>query len=59
VQVHHARQGRGEPHAVGDGAVAVKPDHLVLLGDVVQKTGIDAANVDRGLFLTTLDGPQR
>ena len=38
MEVHHASQGGGEPHAVGDGAVAVKSNHLVLLCHVVQKT---------------------
>ena len=35
VEVHHAGQGRGEPHAVGDGPVPVQPHHLVLLRHVV------------------------
>jgi hypothetical protein len=38
VQVHHASQGGGESHAVGDGPITVKSDHLVLFGHVVQKT---------------------
>ena len=38
VQVHHAGQGGGEPHAVGDRPVTVKPHHLVLLRHVVEKT---------------------
>jgi hypothetical protein len=38
VEVHHAGQGRREPHAVGDGSVAVKPDHLVLFRYVVEET---------------------
>jgi hypothetical protein len=38
VQVHHASEGGGEPHAVGDGTITVKSDHLVLFGHVVQKT---------------------
>ena len=37
VQVHHTGECRGEPHAVSDGSVTVQPDHLVLLGDVVQE----------------------
>jgi hypothetical protein len=40
VQVHHASQGGGESHAVGDGPITVKSDHLVLFGHVVQKTEI-------------------
>ena len=38
VEVHHAGQGRGEPHAVGDGPVPVQPHHLVLLRHIVEKT---------------------
>ena len=38
VQVHHAGEGGGETHPVGDRAVSVQPHHLVLLGHVVQKT---------------------
>ena len=38
VQVHHAGQGGGEPHAVGDRPVPVPPHHLVLLRHVVEKT---------------------
>ena len=36
VQVHHAGEGGGEAHAVGDGAVAVQTHHHVLLRHVVQ-----------------------
>ena len=35
VEVHHAGERRREAHAVRDGAVAVQPHHLVLLGHVV------------------------
>ena len=38
VEVHHAGQGCGEPHAVGDGPVPVQPHHLVLLRHIVEKT---------------------
>ena len=38
MQVHHAGQGGGEPHAVGDGPVPVQPHHLVLLRHVMEKT---------------------
>ena len=38
VQVHHAGQGGGESHAVGDRPVPVQPHHLVLLRHVVEKT---------------------
>ena len=37
VQVHHAGEGGGESHPVGDRAVSVQPHHLVLLGHVVQE----------------------
>ena len=37
VQVHHAGEGGGETHPVGDRAVSVQPHHLVLLGHVVQE----------------------
>ena len=37
VQVHHAGEGGGEAHPVGDRAVSVQPHHLVLLGHVVQE----------------------
>ena len=37
VEVHHAGERRREAHAVRDGAVAVQPHHLVLLGHVVQE----------------------
>ena len=40
MEVHHAGERRGEAHAVGDGAVAVQPHHLVLLSHVVQETAI-------------------
>ncbi len=44
MQVHHASQGGGESHAVGDGPITVKSDHLVLFGHVVQKTEIRKEN---------------
>ena len=37
VQVHHAGEGGGEAHPVGDRAISVQPHHLVLLGHVVQE----------------------
>ena len=37
VQVHHAGEGGGEAHPIGDRAVSVQPHHLVLLGHVVQE----------------------
>ena len=37
VQVHHAGEGGGKSHPVGDRAVSVQPHHLVLLGHVVQE----------------------
>ena len=37
VQVHHAGEGGGESHPVGDRAISVQPHHLVLLGHVVQE----------------------
>lgn len=47
VQVHHASQGRGEPHAVRDQTVARKPHELVALRHVVQKA---ANNNGFGIF---------
>ena len=38
VQVHHAGEGGGEAHPVGDRAVSVQPHHLVLLRHIVEKT---------------------
>lgn len=35
VQIHHAGECRGEPHAVGDGAVAAETHQFVSFGDVV------------------------
>ena len=47
MEVHHAGERRGEAHAVGDGAVAVQPHHLVLLSHVVQETAIGQGDVMR------------
>ena len=38
VEVHHAGKRRREPHAVGDGTVAVQTNHLVLFRYVVEET---------------------
>lgn len=38
VEVHHAGQRGGEPHAVRDTAVASQADQLVALRHVVQET---------------------
>ena len=49
VQVHHTGEGGCEPHAVGDGAVAVQPNHHVLLRHVVQvATGTKFTNLQTG-----------
>ena len=43
MEVHHAGEGRGEPHAVRHRAVARQPHELVALRHVVQKAVAAAA----------------
>ena len=45
MEVHHTGQRGGEPHPVGDGPVAVEPDHLVLLGHIVEETEVQTPSI--------------